>query len=496
MSSLPQNVRTRSPRPLASSGAASDRGIDHANRWGLTSSTIAPDRLTGDYDCEEPSATPPPVAVAVNAAPAEAVLSEIPGSVAPLATEAPLGEVLRHRSSALAALITVALVALGWTAWRRAPESANATAAARADAALLGDADAAAAPALRSGLRSDSAAEAGADTAVAPQPADASPASPLPAAPGVDHSGHVPIDGGVLVFPESFRATGDTFDLVIHFHGDVGIVKESVEHAGIDAALAIVNFGIRSVPYRQAYQAAGRFELLLAQIRSGVERRGMRNAKLGRMALTAWSGGYGGIESILEHRRAPHAEVDPLDAILILDGVHASFIDGDPRRISELSVLPYLRATRAAAEDKLLFTMTHSEIDPKLYASTKRSAELLLSSLGTKPIRNVILPKPEHLTLEAASRSIGRATELEPVSDTRVGSFRVQGFRGITPDDHASHLIQMASIALPELRERWDGDAAPRPRLRTKKQPASPGTKAADDAIRLSARAPAEQRDR
>ena len=58
---------------------------------------------------------------------------------------------------------------------------------------------------------------------------------------------------------------------------------------------------LRSVPYREVYQETGRFERLLAQIQAGLIQRGYRDIELRRLALSAWSGGYGAVESILEN---------------------------------------------------------------------------------------------------------------------------------------------------------------------------------------------------
>src|SRR5690606_34240461 len=66
----------------------------------------------------------------------------------------------------------------------------------------------------------------------------------------VRHEGHVPLPGGVLFLPASFDPGAEGYDLVIHFHGNTQIVRESFEHAGINAAVAVINHGIRSAAYR------------------------------------------------------------------------------------------------------------------------------------------------------------------------------------------------------------------------------------------------------
>ena len=207
--------------------------------------------------------------------------------------------------------------------------------------------------------------------------------------------------------------------------------------------------------YSNEYAVPGVFEALLAQIDKGVRARGVKKAKLRRLALTAWSAGYGAIESILEHRRAPHAQEDPLDAIILLDGLHAGFVDHDPKRIKLRTVRNFVHAARAAADGQLMFSLTHSAIDPVDYASTTRTAAFLLEQIEATVSENPVLPLPPQLMLEAAKRAVKEHKRMIPTADTRVGMLRIQGFKGNTQDHHSAHLTQMAAIALPDLARRW-----------------------------------------
>jgi hypothetical protein len=138
----------------------------------------------------------------------------------------------------------------------------------------------------------------------------------------IRHEGHFPIKGGVLHAPSSFVPEADgSYDLIVHFHGNTWAVRESVEQANINAMVAIVNLGIGSAVYREAYEATGTWERLLAQIDRGVKNRGVPHPKLRRVALSAWSAGYGAVGSILTFRTG----ADPIDAVLMADGIHASW---------------------------------------------------------------------------------------------------------------------------------------------------------------------------
>lgn len=277
----------------------------------------------------------------------------------------------------------------------------------------------------------------------------------------VRYEGYVPIDGGVLHLPRSFTARADgAYDLILFFHGNPAIVLQSIEHLGIDAAVGIINLGLRSSPYRRAYQAPGRFEHLLENVRRGLVARGVRTPRLRRLALGSWSAGYGAIESILETRDSPRADEDPLDAILSLDGVHAGF-RGESRQIDPLSVRAYLRAAKAAAEGHLLMRLTHSEIRTVDYASAQDTQRFILSELGHPTSGPPLLPSPPALRLPAAERAVKKHRPMVPVSDTRVGLLRVRGFEGNTEDHHSAHLTQMAPIAFADLAARWRGSPSP-----------------------------------
>ncbi len=408
MAQQQRNTRTKSPRPLAVDQRASSPGLRRAY-LGLSS----------------PTPTPPPVTVSSNPASRDEQPTAQPDeSVEPRPTGGRFG------LWTVALLVTVVSVAsaVGWRHF--SPEAW-----------------------IIAGIDRVASQHAAATPTAAVQPA------PLTTAPSsgwrIKHDGYGSISGGVLLTPTTFAPTEEGYDLVLHFHGDVQIVHESFENAGINAAVAVINLGVRSGVYRNHYAIPGVFEALLAQIDKGLRARGVDKPKLRRIAFTAWSAGYGAIASILEHRRAPHAQNDPLDAIIVLDGIHAGFVDHDPSRLKLRSLRNFVHAARAAADGQLMFSMTHSEIDPVNYASTTRTAAFLLEQIDATVSENPVLPLPPQVMLAAAKGAVKEHKKMIPTSDTRVGMLRIQGFKGNTQDDHSAHLTQMAAIALPDLARRW-----------------------------------------
>jgi hypothetical protein len=267
----------------------------------------------------------------------------------------------------------------------------------------------------------------------------------------LDRSNYASIPGGVLFFPKTFSSKDGTYDLYLHFHGNTRVVEESAEHAGLNALVAVVNLGINSAPYQDGYAVPGTYEGLLGSIDRQAGVKGLKNPHVRRIALSSWSGGYGALSTILEQRKG----TDPLDSIVVLDGIHCGFLDGGPRGLNSRLLMPFEAAAKKAAKGDWFFTITHSEIDPIEYAGTELTSSYLLDVVGGK--RGPGSPAPEHVSLKAAEGAVSKKLEkhMEPTTEARVGSFHVRGYKGNTPEHHMAHLLQMASTVMPEIVERW-----------------------------------------
>lgn len=264
--------------------------------------------------------------------------------------------------------------------------------------------------------------------------------------------GHVPVPGGILVFPSSFHPKKDQpYDLFIHFHGNTAVVKESIEVAQIDAAVVIINLGIGSAPYEEYYGVPGTYEELLDAVNVGLARRGVLDPKLGRVALSAWSAGYGSIATIETLRRGR----EDLDAILVFDGIHAGW-EGtalNPRQMKPFVDL----AKRAAFGGDIYFGMTHSAIDPVTYAGTEVTAKHLVKQVGATMEPRDEDDAPNYVTLESMKGAVSKKLEktMRPTNEARKLNFRVLGYEGETKEHHMAHLFQMSATLLPDLRARW-----------------------------------------
>lgn len=268
--------------------------------------------------------------------------------------------------------------------------------------------------------------------------------------------GHIP--GGIVYLPTTFNSEDGAYDLFLHFHGNVKVINESAEVAGLNAVVAIVNLGINSAPYTDAYAVPGTYESLLGSVNRAVAEKGLRDPHIRRVALSSWSGGYGAISMILEQRKG----VDPLDIIAVEDGIHCGYLDDglDVAKqghgpLNTRILMPFTAAAKQAAEGKFLFTITHSQIEPVGYAGTYLTSAYLMKQVGG--VEGPPGLAPEHLTIVAAEGAVSKKLEkhMEPVSEGRVGSFHVRGYKGNTPEHHMAHLLQIGATILPEIVERW-----------------------------------------
>ncbi len=270
----------------------------------------------------------------------------------------------------------------------------------------------------------------------------------------IRHDGYASIPGGVLYTPETFSSTDGSYDLLLHFHGNVKVVVENAVAAKLNAPVAVVNLGTGSAHYQDFFAIPGMYEELLDHIQAAMRRRGLNSPHLRRVALSAWSAGYGAISNILMERKGS----DPLDAILVLDGIHTGYQPGRPGELLTRRLAPFEEAAHAAASGDLLFSITYSEIDPPGYAGSRATAEYLLGvAQHHGKTEQHELAVPTYYKLDALRGAVSKqdARRLQPMADLQVRGFHVRGYRGKTRGHHMAHLFQMGATVLSELERRW-----------------------------------------
>lgn len=403
--------------------------------------------------------TPAPSVVELRVEPAPDSLASVERSDAPASTA---GRAPRRRV-ALAAALTVLAAVLAFVV-RRPPAARGELAAGPrlASASALAMDASAAAPKVELEREQPSGGptfDPAIDGPVAPPSGEARDGAVSPRADArLRFDGYGSIPGGVLYVPRTFRSADGTYDLLLHFHGNVKVVVESAEVAGLNALVAVVNLGTGSHPYEALYSQHGQYESLLSNIQRVAGERGLASPKLRRLAISTWSGGYGALMPILAFRSGK----DPLDALLVSEGIHTGFRPEAPTELNTLHLEPFRRYAEKAARGELLFSVTHAEVDPPEFAGAGVCVDWLLSRVGGKRVASFdVLPR---LELVEARGAVAKDKEklLEQTSEARVGLFRVRGFTGNTKEHHMAHLLQIGATLFPELAERW-GKVPPLP---------------------------------
>lgn len=264
--------------------------------------------------------------------------------------------------------------------------------------------------------------------------------------------GRSPVSGGVLTVSPAFRSDDGAFDLIVHFHGNTQLVEESIGAVKLNALVLVVNLGTGSGVYEDKYIQPAIFDDTLTRVRDTIEKRGLKNAKLRRLALSSWSAGYGAIAKIVDSKK----NFDRIDALLMLDGLHAAYMDPKTKTgIDKTRIGPFVRFAKEATQGRKLFSITHGDTETYGYASTGEVANALLEEVGAT--RSAASGSPPKVTFASAVGVVPKHAErwLDQTTEARAGGMRVRGYEGKTPEHHMAHLIQMSVTVLPELAERW-----------------------------------------
>ena len=239
-----------------------------------------------------------------------------------------------------------------------------------------------------------------------------------------------------LYIPTFFHASAGSYDVIVHFHGMHDAQVSNVERAHVNAVVVSVNLGIGSGPYEDAFKSPAAFTRILNAVDQHVDKSGRApGARLGRIALSAWSAGYGSVSALL---RDP-ATVKRVDAVLLADGLHSGYSDEKKHTVNEAPLAKYAKIAEAAFKGEKLFALTHSSIPTYGYPSSTETIGTLLAITST--------PKTPSATLGPRS--------MRQIYETHRGDFHVKGFEGQGVKDHIDHIWGMNETLLPYLKERW-----------------------------------------
>jgi hypothetical protein len=235
----------------------------------------------------------------------------------------------------------------------------------------------------------------------------------------------MPIRGGL-------RRDG-SFDVMFHFHGHEAVRKEWVKVMD-GAVFASVDLGIGSGAYESTFQDPSAFSEYLQSVERAVAKAtGNPKAHARHIGLSAWSAGYGAILRILEQPLGRR-----VDTVILLDGLHAGYVDGHVNGLQIRSVIDF---AKEAVRDQRFFFFSHSSIIPPGYASTTETANFLVWSVQGKPKR--------------LRKSKPAALGLELITMFDRGSMHTRGYRGNDKMDHCAHIGLYPEILKLQVKPRW-----------------------------------------
>jgi LysM repeat protein len=247
------------------------------------------------------------------------------------------------------------------------------------------------------------------------------------------------ISMGQMLAPQRGGLTSSGgFDLVVHFHGHYPIRKEFVKTAK-GVVLVAIDLGIGSGAYYQAFASPQAFERLIESVKREMARRSGRDkVHIRNLALSSWSAGYGAVSQILSQPAGKN-----VDTLILLDSVHAGYIDENAKKLKTEQIKPFLEFARKAAQGKGLMFQSHSSIIPPGYAPTREVSHYIVEQLGGK--------------MKPSTRSDVLGLSMFERFDR--GNYHVRGYRGNDKPDHCAHLGLMADVVKLHINRRWNPPA-------------------------------------
>ena len=240
-----------------------------------------------------------------------------------------------------------------------------------------------------------------------------------------------------LYLPTWFSPHQGGYELIVHFHGLGKLQEGNLDRSQINAAVVSINLGVSTDLYSNAFRDPQSFQKLVTEAEDEIEKSGRaQNAKVRRIALSAWSAGFVSVAKIMSEP----ANAERIDAVLVADGFFTSLSNVKKRTVNSASIERFVTLAEAATKDEKLFAITHTSIPTVDYASTEETAAKLLEmTSSTKTPSKIIGPRNMH--------------EIYVVDR---GAFHVKGYEGVTAGDHVKQITAMGETMYPYLKTRWE----------------------------------------
>lgn len=250
--------------------------------------------------------------------------------------------------------------------------------------------------------------------------------------------------GLTFYLPATLEHREGKFDLIVHFHGKADRAIASVETAGLHAVLVNVDLGVGSPIYRDTFASEASLRRVVDFAENKLYETGrLKNGSVARIALSAWSAGFGAVREIMKRSE----DMVRVEAILLADGYFSDWSRSKKASVAvhklEETFLFAHRATRGTR----LFFLTHTAIDGGGYAGTGDCAAALIHEIGAEL-------GPPHAPPNV---DVGGP----PAYAVDVGALHIWGFGGTKFDDHVSQHKALGAVQYAALKAFWDGDGEP-----------------------------------
>lgn len=238
------------------------------------------------------------------------------------------------------------------------------------------------------------------------------------------------IDGAALFVPEDFApGPSGRVDVLLHLHGATSVVEPALVEAGWPATV-LVTFNRKGLSrvYTEPFSERTLLPRLLEATRKSLkEMRVADDPKIGRLRLSSFSAGFGGVRAML---RDPES-LARIDGLIMADSIYCGYA-GDPKehRVDPALMEGFRRFAVEAAAGRKTFLLSHSALVPEGYASTGEAADFLIDAVGGKPETE----RKEWADGWIQTRSFAK------------GQFVVLGFAGTEGADHMNHLRRIARL--------------------------------------------------
>ncbi len=237
----------------------------------------------------------------------------------------------------------------------------------------------------------------------------------------------VNLGGARLFIPRGSTAHGGQIDLTLHLHGAGEVVMTNFVAAKLSGVLVNVTLPGLSSVYREKFRDTNAFFNLLVQTRNALNARGIMATNFGKVTVTAFSAGFGGVREMLKDERT----FQRIDLLLMADSIYCGYEKaGDDQAVSPELMAGFLRFAGEAAAGRKRMLITHSAQRPPGYASTTETADYLIRKLNGS---RTMVEENWKGGLQLRSRFIE-------------GRLEILGFAGETAGAHMLHLRQIGDF--------------------------------------------------